>query len=88
MKNVMIEAFTELTNDCVLRVPGRRYPGVLIQGDSLNRLRTATLAIRGLAHRHRDTELDAEIQELHDLLASKLKVYEQVLTEHGIEKPY
>ena len=35
MKKELVEMYSEESNFVVLRTPARRYPGVLIQGDSL-----------------------------------------------------
>ncbi|MFJ6629994.1 DUF6959 family protein [Streptomyces sp. NPDC091376] len=40
MERVEAELFTDGGNDAVVRLPGRRFPGVLIQGDSLASLRS------------------------------------------------
>jgi hypothetical protein len=40
MERVDAEVFTDGGNDAVVRLPGRRVPGVLIQGDSLRILRS------------------------------------------------
>jgi hypothetical protein len=40
MERVEAELFTDGGNNAVVRLPGRRFPGVLIQGDSLSILRS------------------------------------------------
>lgn len=40
MERVEAELFTRGGNDTAVRLPGRRFPGVLIQGDSLHILRS------------------------------------------------
>ncbi|WP_373560367.1 hypothetical protein [Streptomyces sp. Ag109_G2-15] len=40
MERVEAELFTDGGNDAVIRLSGRRFPGVLIQGDSLRILRS------------------------------------------------
>ncbi|MGW2059165.1 DUF6959 family protein [Streptomyces sp. NPDC001937] len=40
MERVDAEPFTDGGNDAVVRLPGRRFPGVLMQGDSLHILRS------------------------------------------------
>nr|WP_251829139.1 hypothetical protein [Streptomyces sp. ATCC 21386] len=39
MERVEAELFTDPGNDAVVRLPPRRFPGVLIQGDSLSIIR-------------------------------------------------
>lgn len=36
MKRIEADILTDGGNDAVVRMPGRRFPGVLIQGDSLH----------------------------------------------------
>ncbi|WP_373294465.1 DUF6959 family protein [Streptomyces albiflavescens] len=36
MERVEAELFTDGGNDAVVRLPGRNFPGVLIQGDTLS----------------------------------------------------
>ncbi|MFE7760514.1 DUF6959 family protein [Streptomyces sp. NPDC057438] len=40
MERIEAELFTDPGNDAVVRLPQRRYPGVLIQGDSLSIIRS------------------------------------------------
>ena len=35
MKVISVELYTDQKNNAVLKLPGREYPGVLIQGDTL-----------------------------------------------------
>ncbi|MER7642723.1 hypothetical protein [Streptomyces sp. NPDC126522] len=35
MERAEAELFTDAGNDAVVRLPGRRFPGVLVQGDTL-----------------------------------------------------
>lgn len=88
MTIVEVELFTDQGNNAVMRVPTRKYPGVLIQGDTLSTLITTTSeAIEAL---DRGDTVDA--QELLGELAAQLKAarerYEAALHAHGIELPY
>lgn len=40
MEHIEAELFTDGGNDAVVRLSGRRFPGVLVQGDSLRILRS------------------------------------------------
>ncbi|MFD3615978.1 DUF6959 family protein [Streptomyces sp. NPDC058676] len=40
MERIEAELFTHGGDDAVVRMPGRRFPGVLVQGDSLHILRS------------------------------------------------
>ena len=39
MERVEVELFTDGSNNAVVRMPGRQFPGVVVQGDSKETLR-------------------------------------------------
>lgn len=88
IKKVEMEVFSEATNVPVIRHPGRNFPGSLIQGDSLSIIYQLATSIRGRAKKTGDTELIDDAEELHELLKTRLRVYEETLTAHGIQLPY
>lgn len=91
----MRERPTEVTllsragNAAVVHLPGRAFPGVNLQGDSLSVLRThlaeAAEALRATpGDADALDELDYVVRELNELLA----YYERVLAQHGMRRPY
>ncbi|MEU9465053.1 hypothetical protein AB0D78_00075 [Streptomyces avermitilis] len=76
MERVEAELFTDGRNDAVVRLPGRRFPGVLVPGNSPHILRSdladapdsAGLLLAGL-----------------DALLTR---YADALREHEIPRPY
>jgi len=72
----------------IVRLPGRQFPGTVIQGDSLSVLR-AEVAEIGAACAAGD---QAAAQEAASLLLNKLDAlladYEDALARHGIQRPY
>ncbi|ARE72545.1 hypothetical protein B6R96_00065 [Streptomyces sp. Sge12] len=88
MELIEAELFTDPGNDAVVRLPPRRFPGVLIQGDSLSIIRSDVAEIvEACAQGDVDdaheaaTLLLANVDELMDR-------YESALKAHGIERPY
>ncbi|MFI1923430.1 DUF6959 family protein [Streptomyces sp. NPDC020377] len=88
MKRIEAELFTDGGNDAVVRMPGRRFPGVLVQGDSLRILRSAVAEVVEACER-------GDLEEARDsaglLLAdldALLMRYEAALGEHEIPRPY
>lgn len=76
-------------NWAVVHLPGRRFPGLHLQGDTLAAMRTqladAARVLRGdPADAHALDEVDDVVEEMSALLA----YYEQVLAERGSERPY
>ena len=88
MEKVEIEVYSQASNLAVVQMPGRKVPGIVIQGDSLNILYGLAISIVNRAKMIGDTELLDEANELADLLVVHLKHYESVLQKHGIALPY
>lgn len=90
MKLVELEVLSEASNHAVIRPPGRRFPGAVIQGDSLSILcaeaKEISEQIRSL--QVTDEELLYLVQEHQEKLLGRLLHYQQVLIEHGISLPY
>ena len=88
MERIEAELLTDSGNDAVVRMPGRRFPGVLVQGDSLHMLRSDVAEMVDACERG---DLD-EVQESAGLLLATLDAlltrYEAALGEHGIPRPY
>jgi hypothetical protein len=80
-----IEVFSEASNMAIVRMPGRRFPGMVIQGDSLSIFVSLAEQIRQKTPRGPAHE---EADELSRLLNERLAHYQRVLSENGIELPY
>jgi hypothetical protein len=90
MKVMEIEVFSEASNHAVVKAPGRKFPGIVIQGDSLASL--AALA-KDLSERLRqlnvqDDEVLSSAQELQEQILERQLHYQGVLAESGIKLPY
>lgn len=85
-----IELLDATTNAAVVRMPGRRFPGIVVQGDTLHSwsvLADSLMAsVNGTAGI--DPEVALEMVELADLIRSHLDQYERVLRARGLELPY
>ena len=69
-------------NLAVIQMPGRRFPGLLVQGDTLASIRHVLDSVEG------PSTLPSEIQELRSRLDELLSFYELVLLERGTRLPY
>lgn len=84
MENVQAEVFTDRGNNAVVRLQPRRFPGVLVQGDTLAAFRADLAAVqKALA--------DGDLDEARDSLAfvlqdvdGWLERYTRALEEHGL----
>jgi hypothetical protein len=92
---VEVELYARECNVAVLHLPGRRFPGVFLQGDTFARLRndvaTARAAIEsGGVNEARDC-LDSALQELDSALQEMdylLGMYISALTTAGLPIPF
>ncbi|MBN4050333.1 hypothetical protein JYT28_01105 [Desulfobulbus sp. AH-315-M07] len=88
MNQVEMEVLGEEVNAVVIRHPSRRFPGVLIQGDTLHILSsTALLIVKALNEGSVDEAL-GEAQELSEVLAGHLAAYERAMRREGLALPY
>ncbi|MCX5255521.1 hypothetical protein OOK27_15485 [Streptomyces canus] len=88
MERIEAELSTDGGNDAVVRMPGRRFPGVLVQGDSLHVLRSDVAEVMQACERG---DLDEARDSAGFLLAdldALMGRYEAALNQHGIPRPY
>jgi hypothetical protein len=90
MKLVELEVYSETTNQAVVRVPGRQFPGSVIQGDSLSILcdDSKDLSLRLQHLGITDEEALSLAQGLQEQLLGRLVHYQQVLAAHNVALPY
>jgi len=82
MRTESVEVYSDETNRAVMRDPGRKFPGVLIQGDTLFTL--CAMADEACAKSGSNKDLD----RLRDALLDLLLHYKIVLGEHDIRLPF
>ena len=88
MRKQEIEVFSDAVNAPVMRHPGRRFPGSLIQGDSLSVLWGLARSIRDRVAGHSDEQLVGDAEELFELIHARLLGYQATLEDAGMELPY
>jgi len=88
MERKEIEVFSELSNFAIVRMPGRNFPGSVIQGDSLSILLKHAERVHQMAIGTGSLELIDEAALLRELLAERLEYYEKVITASGFSLPY
>ena len=85
---IEVEALTDQGNYAVIRLPERKFPGVVFQGDSLSILVANLRQSRAQLH---EGDHDDGLGWL-DLVLNDLEVvqrgYEPALAEHSIPLPY
>ncbi len=88
MERVEAELFTSGGNGAVVRLPARRFTGVLVQGDSLSVLLSQAESVEALLDAGESSEAVQELCDLADSLAAMLRDYESALSERHIDRPY
>ncbi|MFF5449971.1 DUF6959 family protein [Streptomyces sp. NPDC012950] len=88
MEPIQAELFTDGTNDAVLRLPNRHFPGLLLQGDTLSILQNDLAELADLCATDDLEEARHAANLLHADLSAKLERYTRALEEHGIPHPF
>jgi hypothetical protein len=88
MRLEQVEIYSDTTNMAVMRHPGRNFPGVLVQGDTLHGLCSLADKACGALRGSRDRAAIDDAKELRDHLRDLLAHYKRVLGEHHIELPF
>jgi hypothetical protein len=88
MEKQMLAIYSLASNSAVIEVPGRRFPGSVIQGDALMILCNLAQSVHRRSVQTSDQELIADTSELLDSLLARLRHYEETLHQHGIDLPY
>lgn len=79
------ELLTPPQNYAVVQLPGRKFPGVVFQGDSLSILCELAAQVEELAAGTRALE---EASDMREQLDAILNDYLEVLKERGINPPF
>jgi hypothetical protein len=88
MRVEAVEIYSDATNAAILRHPGRRFPGLLIQGDTLHNLCIAIDRICTGAQSNADDDALQEIDDLREQMWGYLSHYKSVLQAHGLSLPF
>lgn len=75
METICVEIYTDQGNNAVIRLPERRKPGVLMQGDTLKNLVMMADSVRSLAESGPE-DLKGEAELLADTLRDIYAWYE------------
>ena len=79
---------TEPTNYAVVQLPGRKFPGVVFQGDTIHALVAQVTNALATARKHADKELNAELEDALETLSGVETKLRAVCDREGIAMPY
>lgn len=88
MKKITVDCLSDASNYSVIRSPGRRFPAILVQGDSLRAMADLAEEIQKMVKHSANDELRATVDELAEQLLSRVKHYEQVMADEHMPLPY
>ena len=77
MKEITVILYGHGGNNAVISMPGRRFPGVVVQGDTLKSILDMSEAVLLYAKRTSDDELCDEAEALHEKLLDIYQWYER-----------
>src|SRR5688572_13398100 len=86
MRTELVEIYSDASNGAIMRHPGRQFPGMLIQGDSLYNL--SRMASAALADAVPESEQYYELEALVEDLRGRVSYYMRVMSEHGLKLPF
>jgi hypothetical protein len=87
MKIEPVEIYSDASNAAVMRHPGRNFPGVLVQGDTLHSI-VSELEELKTAMLSSNPEVSESIGNLYGRLDALLQHYKAVLAAHSIQLPF
>lgn len=87
MKVESVEIYSDATNMAVMKHPGRAYPGVLVQGDTLHSMVASLRYVIGNGDCLPD-EAAGRLQEVAERLEDMLTHYRSVLAANQIQLPF
>ena len=88
MNNTHAVILSSATNNAVVQMPGRKYPGVVIQGDTLMSIIHEIEKVRDTLLQGKSNEAISDIKYLLEDLTGRIDFYEKVLEENNIQIPY
>lgn len=88
MQHVTVNLYSDQSNGAVLKLPGRAFPGVLIQGDTLHILIDDLQEVSAAIADRSANEATQALADIIDRLKTIEKRYVTVLGEHGVPVPF
>jgi len=88
MDKITVDLYANVVNAPVIQWPGRRFPGVVVQDDTLH---LVLAALRACSHALEVSDMEEAREHLEDALGAiepLMAVYERTVRAHGIDLPY
>ena len=88
LKKIELEVFSEESNVGIVRMPGRAFPGCVVQGDSLSILVDLATELSDSIAEFGSDEMVEVVTQLLGQLRGRLAHYESVLLANEMDLPY
>lgn len=88
MRTQEVEIYSDAVNAAIVRHPGRQFPGLLLQGDTLHSMCQQVDRVCVVAKAKLTEDEYDELDEQREWLYGYVEHYKQVLREHRIELPF
>ena len=79
---------SHISNSGIVQMPGRAFPGIVMQGDSLSSVFDAVVRCMHEAKKRRDEETYFDLIDFAAMLQGQLLHYEETLSSVGMKLPY
>jgi hypothetical protein len=85
---IEIESLSDATNAPVVRLPGRRFPGIVIQGDSLKAMFDCVQELIQVVRSGTQEQIEGTAIELLEKIGMYKDCYEQTMKKSNEPLPY
>jgi len=82
------QILSHVPNSGIVQLPGRRFPGIVLQGDTLSGMYDFSLELLEQARMAKDEESYYGILDFAELVHDHLVHYEETLKREGMTLPY
>ena len=82
------QILSHIPNSGIVQLPGRQFPGIVMQGDTLSNVFDSARFLLAEFRRLRDEERYYEILMFTEQLQAQLLHYEETLERQGMQLPY
>jgi predicted RNase H-like HicB family nuclease len=88
MMDATAKLLTDPTNYAVVQLPGRQFPGVVFQGDSIHAMIAQMRNALDAARKYSDQALNAELEDALELLSGVENKLKAVCEREGMAMPW
>lgn len=75
-------------NHALVQLDGRKYPGLLVQGDSLKQVESVVDDLMELRPQGEGDEFDEALREVVEVIKALTDSYESMMREANLDLPY